>query len=107
MPRHFAIFMVCWVVLGIGVGIFYKRATYATKKSAHPFLVIGFGVVFLGFTEWLMRWNVPWFFIVALIVITFLNIRNTQFCSGCNATIYPRGFTRPLFCSKCGVALKS
>lgn len=107
MPRPFAIFMVGWILLGVGAAIFFKKAVYTTKKSAHPILVIGFGAVFLAFTEWITRGNVPWFFIVALVVIAFLNIRNTQFCSRCNATVYPRGLSRPLFCSKCGAELKS
>ncbi|MGC2112778.1 MAG: hypothetical protein WA655_24875 [Candidatus Korobacteraceae bacterium] len=94
MPRQFAIFMVCWILLGIGAAIFYKTASYEVKKSAHPILTVGFGVVFLAFTEWLMRWKVPWFFILALIVITFLNIRNTKF--------YSR-FARVVFHVRCSV----
>ena len=102
MPRPFAMFFVSWIGLGICIAIFYKRAAYRPKKAAHPFIVIGVGVVFFAFAEWVMAGKVPLLFVLAIALITFLNIRNTQFCPRCNATIYRHGFSRPSFCSKCG-----
>ena len=106
MPSRFAIFFACWIILGIASWIFYAKGTYETKKAVHPFLMIGVGVVFIGFVEWITHGNVPWFFIAAVGVIMFLNIRLMQFCPRCNATIYPQGFfSRPKFCPKCGTEL--
>jgi ribosomal protein S27AE len=107
MSKAFAIFIVGWILLGIGSWLFYTKAPYQTKKSAHPFLMVAVGLSFFGFAEWVMRGNVPWFFAVALVVIMFLNIRNTRFCPRCNATLYGSGggFSRPKFCSKCGAEL--
>jgi uncharacterized membrane protein len=105
MPASFVVFMVCWITVGIGSWIFYSKASYKTKKSLHPFLTATFGLIFLGFTEWLMHGQVPLFFVIAIIVIMYLNYRLTRFCSNCGATIYSRGFSRFNFCPKCGSAL--
>jgi len=105
MPPSFAAFFVIWILLGIGSWVFYAKASYETKKSAHPFLMIGLGVVFLLFAESTMGWKLPLIFPLFLVLITFLNIRNTRFCRQCNATLYNQAFTRPRFCSKCGADL--
>jgi hypothetical protein len=98
--------MACWVLLGIASWLFYYQASYQTKKSAHPFIVIGSGTAFIGFAEWISQGKLPWLFIVAVVVIIFLNIRNTQFCSKCNATIFARGLSRSEFCPKCHARLQ-
>lgn len=98
--------MACWVFLGIASWLFYNKASYQTKKSAHPLIVIGSGAAFVGFAEWISQGKLPWFFVVAVVVIIFLNIRNIQFCPRCNATIYMYGFSRPDFCPKCGAKLR-
>ena len=98
--------MACWIILGIASAVFYKKASYDTKKAWHPIIVIAMGAIFLGFTEWVMHASVPWFFVIALIFICFLNIRNTQFCPKCGATIFGRGLSRPQFCYKCGADLQ-
>ena len=92
--------------MGIASWIFYSKASYQTKKSAHPFLIVAFGIIFLGFTEWVMRGKVPLFFVAALIVIMYLNYRLTQFCPNCGATIRSRGLRAPKFCPKCGAPLE-
>ncbi len=105
-PTSFVVFMVCWLVLGIASWIFYAKASYQTKKSLHPFLTIGFGIVFLGFAEWVMHGKLPLVFAAAIIVIMFLNYRFTRFCPQCGATIYARGLTLSNFCPRCGAALQ-
>jgi ribosomal protein S27AE len=107
MPRAFAAFMALWILLGIASAIFYRKASYQTKKTAHPYIVAGFGIIFLAFVEWFAHGDVPVFFVVAIIVISFLNIRLTRFCSRCGATIFQRGFSRFKFCPKCGAELQS
>jgi hypothetical protein len=106
MPKAFVVFMICWIVIGIASWIFYSKASYQTKKSAHPFLIVAFGLIFLGFAEWITQGKLLLSFVAALIVIMYLNFRNTQFCSRCGATIYSRGFSRSTFCPKCGAPLQ-
>jgi len=105
LPTPFAVFFACWVLLGIGCWIFYATADYQTKKSAHPVLMIATGILFIGFAEWLMRGHLPWFVIIVVAFITFLNIRSIEFCPRCNATLYRRGFWRSRFCYRCGAEL--
>jgi hypothetical protein len=106
MPTTFVVFAACWIAIWIASWIFYSKASYQTKKSAHPFLIVAFGIMFLAFTEWMMQGKLPLFFVAALIVIMYLNFRNTQFCERCGATIYSRGFTRSKFCPTCGAPLR-
>ena len=103
MNKPFTIFIVCWILLCVGFVIFYTQASYQAKKSAHPFITVGTGILFLGFAEWLTNAKLPWLFPLAVVVITILNLRNIRFCPRCNATL--RGFSRPRFCSKCGTDL--
>ena len=106
MPTSFVVFLVSWILLVIASWMFYAKASYQTKKSAHPFLIVAFTFIFLGFTEWMMHGNVPLFFVAAVIVIMFLNYRLTRFCPRCGATIYSRGLMRSNFCPKCGAPLQ-
>ena len=106
MPTPFAVFFACWIILGIASFVFYAKASYQTKKAAHPFIMIGTGIAFFGFAEWVIRGKMPWFFALLIVLIIFLNIRNTQFCPRCNATLYAHGYSRPQFCYKCGAKLE-
>jgi hypothetical protein len=106
MPTSFVVFAVCWIAIWIASWIFYSKASYQTKKSAHPFLIVAFGAMFLAFTEWVMQGKLPLLFVAALIVIMYLNFRNTQFCERYGATVYSHGFTRSKFCPKCGAPLQ-
>jgi len=107
VPSVFAIFFVCWILLGIGTWIFYSKTSYETKKKWHPVIGIGTGVAFLAFAEWISGGYLPWIFVVAVVLIIFLTIRNTQFCPRCGATLYARTFSRPRFCARCGTDLQN
>lgn len=106
VPTFFLAFFVCWVLFGIGSWIFYAKASYETKKKWHPFIGVGTGLAFLAFAEWITNGYLPWFFVLAVVLIIFLTIRNTQFCPRCGATLYSRGFARSRFCAKCGADLQ-
>jgi hypothetical protein len=106
LPTFFIAFFACWILLGIGSWIFYAKASYETKKRWHPLIGVGTGIAFLAFAEWITGGHLPWMFAAAVVLIIFLTIRNTQFCSRCGATLYSRGFTRSRFCSRCGADLQ-
>jgi len=103
MPTSFAVFLGSWIVLGIACAVFYKRASYKTKKAAHPIWMIAFGVIFLGFAEKIFHGRLPWYFVVAICVVMYLNYRYTQFCPQCNATF--AGFSRAALCPRCRASL--
>jgi len=105
MPRSFTVFFGVWIALGIASAVFYKKASYATKKAAHPFLMILTGGLFLGFAEWIFQGRLPWPFIIVVCVIMYLNYRCTRFCPQCSATLRAR-FTRWEFCPRCGAKLE-
>jgi hypothetical protein len=108
--RIFPIFFGVWVVLGIfSSAFFFLNKNAVLKRKVHPPFVIGVGVLFLTF-GWLMGIpDQPFFFCVmvpAVVVITFLNIRNTRFCNSCGRTVFTQNpFAPPKFCSKCGAGL--
>lgn len=106
MTRAFTVFIVFWIALGIASAIFYRKASYQTKKTAHPYIGASFGLIFLGFVAWFTHGRVPVLFVVAIILISLLNIKLTQFCAHCGATIFQRGFPRFKFCPKCGSELE-
>ncbi len=54
MPLQLKVFLITWIVLGIASWVFYKKASYQTKKAAHPIIMIVIGVLFIAFTEWVM-----------------------------------------------------
>lgn len=98
-------FIAFWIVLSIGSFIFYGVASYETKKAVHPYLMIGSGLLFLGFAEWVTHWKLPWRFPVFLVLIIAFSIRSIRFCGGCNATLFKGAVSSPGVCSKCGTNL--
>jgi hypothetical protein len=104
VPTAFTVFFFFWILFGIATWVFYSKASYETKKSAHPWMMIGGGLVFLLFAEFSSSWKLPVIFPLFLVLIVFLNIRNIRFCPRCGAT-QQSGLSRPKFCSKCGADL--
>src|SRR5262245_57464634 len=85
--RVFPIFFGVWVVLGLSsAAFFFLNKNAALKRKVHPPFVIAVGVLFLGFVMLMGTPHDAFFlliFVPAITLITFLNIRNTKFCSGC------------------------
>lgn len=106
----FAIFIAVWVVLGVAsAAFFFLNHDAALKRKVHPPFVIFVGVLFLVFVA-LMGFAHDAFFYVVMVpgvaVISYLNIRNTRFCTTCGKTLYTQNpFTRPHFCTQCGTNL--
>jgi len=110
----FPIFFAIWVLLAIG-GYFFldykKNAEF--KRRWHPRFVIFAGLLFICFVFILTSLNPRksnslgemFFAVPFVILIIFLNIRMTKFCSKCGKTIYSRSFSIPKFCSNCGASL--
>jgi hypothetical protein len=108
--RVFPIFFGVWVVLGIvSAAFFFFNNDAALKRKIHPPFVIGVGILFLSFVVLMGFPPDAFFFLVvvpAVILISYLNLRNTKFCSSCGKTLISQNpFMQPKFCSKCGANL--
>lgn len=104
-PPAFIAFCVFWISLGLAGAIFYRKASYETKKFWHPIFVIAAGIIFFAFTEFASGGKTPVFFVIAIALITYLNLRSTRFCPRCGKTLTGRLFAKAKFCSKCGASL--
>lgn len=109
-PVFFAFFVV-WAILGISSFLFFHLNRDAkTKKKIFPFFVIGVGIIFSTFVAWSSDWApfVLFFFIPAVGLITFLNLRTTKFCESCGRTLYKQSLLDPpRFCPHCGNQLEA
>ena len=110
---YFPVFMVSWIALGIGYWLWiYTRPSADQKRLWHRCVAIGATVIFGAFiTFTLLLWRQPFallIFIPALVVITWLNLRFTDFCESCNRMVYNQFWWRRVrFCPHCGVSLKN
>ena len=100
------IFFATWAVLCVAVWSFYWKGTLAAKRRWHPRIIIGVGVVFLGFIAITM----PPALVMAVpsvILISILNLKMTKFCGACAATLVQNPpWTKMRFCPKCGTSLQ-
>src|ERR1035438_1927278 len=80
-----------WIALAI-VGLWntYLDKNIARKKRLLPVFTIGAGVIFAVFTLLMMGSNLRMlaFVIPAVVLITFLNLRQIRVCSACGKTIH-------------------
>ena len=104
----FPFFIATWIVLGIsGLILFNKNRDLQFKKKWFPKFIILIGTLFTFFV-WLMGATLEAFYLLipGVILISFLNIRLTKFCSTCGKMMYNYfWFTKMKYCSKCGAEL--
>jgi hypothetical protein len=97
------VFIGFWVVLGgLSSALLYWSKNVVWKRRLYPLIVLVSGVAFA-----LFGWQVVGVpgLIVPVVLISFLNYRNTRFCAACGATVHGR-WKRPLVCTECNVALE-
>ncbi|MEW6008415.1 MAG: hypothetical protein AB1629_02150 [Candidatus Omnitrophota bacterium] len=106
----FFIFFVIWVALGISSGFFYIfNKDVKLKRKLQPWLIVGTGVLFIAFVIWIagIRVEVLLLVIPAVVLISALNLKLTQFCDSCGRTLYPNLLNWKIeFCPKCGAKLE-
>jgi len=113
LPKIFVAFFICWFLIGIGGWILVWRARSAERKRrVHRRLTIIAGVVFFlfvcasvagGFPPHVLALAVP-----AIVLISWLNLRFTTFCDGCNRMISNQLWWRRVqFCPYCGTQLSN
>ena len=105
--NRFLVFFIVWTILGFSALLFYFRATAATKRRNHPFIVIVGVAIFLGFLYWVgLPSEVSSTAIPFAIFLAFSYIRSVRFCDACNANVISRNFlASPKQCTKCGAPL--
>lgn len=101
-------FMAVWVGISlIGIWLFQISKDIERKQRLIRSFIIGTGVLFAGFSLYMMRSaDVAFFIIPAVVPITWRNLRNMKICGSCgkflnNAAIW----TKMEYCSKCGASL--
>ena len=101
------IFAAFWIALGIASSAFFYLSKNASlKRQIYPPFIVGCGLLF-ALSAWLLTPNVPWFILVMIIVITFLNLRSVKFCDACGKTIHSSNpFSQVKLCPKCGAPIK-
>jgi hypothetical protein len=99
----FWVFFVIWGVLGLASWAFYEKASVAVRREWHPWIVVGFGALFVVATYALMpQIQTLWFVIPAVLLISWLNYTNTKFCAACGATYWVRDRSDTVqTCPKC------
>ena len=105
----FRVFIGLWVLLG-GAGflffLFSKNAPF--KRKYFPWFAGLSGLIFIGIvTATAISLALLAIMIPLVALITYLNIRGTQFCGACGRTmIQQMPFSRADFCSRCGAPLR-
>jgi len=110
-PAAFIALFAAWILLGAGGWfIIWRARTAERKRQIHRWFVITAGAIFFlfvcasvvgGFPATVLFMAVP-----AITLITWLNLRFTNFCDGCNRMIYNQIWWRRIrFCPHCGVPL--
>src|SRR5687767_6638119 len=110
-PPELIAFMVVWCLLGVGSFLFFHfNRNAALKRRVFPAFVVAVGLIFGGFVYFSAGSQQPqvlYMLVPALLLISFLNIRQTRFCDSCGKTLYRQPiFSRPRFCPHCGAELK-
>jgi len=102
------VFFATWVALIVGLTFFRYQAPVELRRRLRVPIALAVPTLFLLFVVQIMGANMPWFMIVAVIVITAMNITTQRVCAKCgadarNPNIF--SFTPPAHCQKCGAKL--
>ena len=103
-------FIGVWVALGIaGLWVTYLDKNVARKKRLIPVCIVGAGAIFTLFAFLMTggEWGAMLLVIPAVVLITFLNLRQFRVCSACGRTIHSgMWFAKAEFCPKCGARIE-
>ena len=104
-PEISALFIGVWIALGVaGLWFTYLDKNISRKKRLLPVFIVGSGVIFALFVLWITGRLVTMILVVpAVVLITFLNLRQIKVCPTCGRTMHSgMWFTKAEYCSKCG-----
>jgi hypothetical protein len=89
--------------------VYLFRQECDTKKSLIPVFIVSAGAIFALFAFLTTGADLGALLLIvpAVVLITFLNLRQFRVCSACGRTIHSgMCFTKAAFCPKCGVRLE-
>ena len=103
----FAAFFVIWIVVGLCLWVFHKRASYSRKRQWYTALIAGTGLLFICFIYVMFEQPAALYLAVpAVAAVSFLTYKLTRVCPRCGFRIPPReSFSRTGFCPRCGQSL--
>jgi hypothetical protein len=108
LPVGLIVFMGVWFALGIaGWLLFYVSRNVAFKRRFFvPYILLVGGLFLVLPIANGSPFSIYLILVPAITLISFLNIRSTQFCDACGRTLLSRAFfSRASFCAKCGAKL--
>jgi hypothetical protein len=104
------VFVGVWIALGIaGLWFTYRDKNVARKKRMIPVFIVSSGVIFALFAFLTAGGDLRAMLLVvpAVVLITFLNLRQFKVCSACGRTIHSgMWFAKAEFCPQCGARLE-
>src|SRR5262245_43447384 len=100
--HHHETLMVLWILLSVGVGLFFQfNRNVQLKKRLLPVFIIGTGALFALFV--LIDFGQPWilaFVIPGVSLISLLNLQIIKICDVCGRTVTTNVlFTKAEYCS--------
>jgi hypothetical protein len=98
----FPLFFIVWTVLLGLVTLFHLKASLATKRRFHPYVVAVGALVFLGFVTIILPASSFVVIVPAVALVSFANYKLTKFCAACEATIVLIPGRQRKTCPKCG-----
>lgn len=107
MDRVFLMFFVAWVIWHVAAYMLvYRGRSAAFRRVWHPRSAVVSASAFLAFLFYIGSIGFPksvlGMFVPAVVIITFINIRNTVFCDICNKQNFDLNpFNRPSTCKRC------
>jgi hypothetical protein len=105
----FRYFAVVWGLIGAASLLYLGVSRNAAQKRAmFPWIMGGSGLLFALLAVWHMGDTSAAVLVVpGVLLITWLNIRNTHFCVSCGRTVYHYWpFSRMSYCSRCGAPIR-
>jgi len=102
-------FGVVWMSVGVASVLYLVLSHNAARKRVvFPWMVGVGGLLFALFGVWFVGdASAALLVFPAVLLISWLNIRNTHFCAACGRTVYDHGFLgRIHYCPRCGAPIR-
>jgi len=102
------VWFVSSVLIGLGSVVYFRMYPNVNlKRQFHRWFTIAYGVAFFLLIFVSMGASLPLLlFGAGIVLITYLNIRNTVLCDACGKTTYNYSwFSKIEYCARCGARL--